>query len=832
MTRNGLLNFFVFILLAAGATAGWWYVNKTFFPPPPPKEAPPPPPVPPPALYPDQHYGLMAGVGGFGSFAEKKWVPMNVLTAAAAGSYAAGPQLQRPVEPPKPAAPVEPQTLLRLGTDAAYLHVLLNTKGGGVQQVILPRFDEATRLGVPAKQDGKTLPLHLIPGVKRPRSPSMLDQPPFPGLTPGKVADPSVLSEPSYLLLHYPVGADGKATENPVDELAERTWKVVTDPSEHATSDAESRVTFETDLLAPYFVRIRKTFSLKPGEYHLGFRVSFEALPGRPAGKDAVKLRYQLSGARGLPVEGEWYTSTYRNALIGWTGPTGTPRRTIEDALTIQTGHGGTAVKEEGNTFAYAGVANQYFASALAIDDTQPVEARKGMWAYARPTREPLPGRSGEKDPFTAGIEEKTFLGDITVRVAAAPINPQAGQPVSHSYLIYNGPIKVRLLDQLKNPDGTRAVDAALVDRYLDDLTLLTLTDHHSPHFFGRLSNTLWLADVIIFFTNVMHTVLGWLHGIVPIWGVDILLLTFLVRMLLLIPSKKQQGMMARMQEKMAKLKPEVDKLKEKYGSDYHTFNQERTRLMLRNGISPLSSMGGCLLMFAQLPIFMGLYFCLQESVFFRLESFLWMPNLAAPDMLLWWGEKVPWISDPNSLGSTLYLGPYLNILPILAVGLMVIQQAVSMPPPTDDQQAMNAKVMRIMMLFMGVFFYKMAAGMCLYFIASTSWALIERRFIKKAVHDEAVAAEDAALGAAAVPLPARPQSAKAADPAPAPTGFLGKMRAKLEQLQKQAEQQRQIRNDQGPPQPGQPPKPGGQQGGGGKGGGGKGGKGGKKRKK
>ncbi len=825
MSRNGFFNFVVFLVLAAGVAAGWWYVNKTFFPPPPAKEPVPPPPVPPPTLYPDEHDGLVAGAGGFGSLAGKKSVPKELLTAVAAGAYAAGPQ-PRPAVPPKQ---VEPQTLIRLGTDAAFLHVLLNTKGGGVQRVILPRFDEANRLGRPALTPaGDPIPLHLIPGVVRKRPPQMREDPPvpYPPLAAGVVADPSILTEPSYLLTHYPIGDDPKTPEqNPVDELAQRVWKV----AEQSASGDEARVTFETDLTAPYFLRIRKTFTLKPGDYHLGFQVSFEALPGRAAGRDAVKFRYQLAGANGLPIEGEWSTGTYRNALIGWIGASGTPKRTIEEALAIQTAHGGTPVKAEGNTFAYAATANQYFASALAIDDTQDEGVRKAMWQYARPTREPLPWLAGEKNPFTAGIEDKAFLGDITVRVAATAIDPQPGKPVAHAYLIYNGPIKVRLLHQLKDAAGTREVSAELVDRYLDKLTLRTLTDHHSPHFFGRLSNTLWIADVIIFFTNVMHDVLGWLHGIVPVWGVNILMLTLLVRMLLLIPSKKQQGMMARMQEKMAKLKPEMDKLKEKYGSDYQTFNQEKTRLLMRNGVNPLSSMGGCLLMFAQFPVFMGLYFCLQESVFFRLEPFLWMPNLAAPDMVAWWGENIPWISDPNALGGTLYLGPYLNILPILAIALMVVQQAVTMPPPTDDQQAMNAKIMKVMMIVMGIFFYKMAAGMCLYFIASTSWALIERRFVKKAVHDEQVAADDLAAGSGPVPVPPRPLSgAKVPDPAPAPAagGFFSRLKAKIEEVQKQSESQRQIRNDQtAPDQQGQPPKKGG-----GPSGGGKGGK--KKRKK
>ena len=75
------------------------------------------------------------------------------------------------------------------------------------------------------------------------------------------------------------------------------------------------------------------------------------------------------------------------------------------------------------------------------------------------------------------------------------------------------------------------------------------------------------------------------------------------------------------------------------------------------------------------MPIFMGLYFCLQESVFFRLQEFLWIPNLAAPDMLVWWSESIPLISSPgNRFGdfSFLYLGPFFNLLPIFAVAAVL----------------------------------------------------------------------------------------------------------------------------------------------------------------
>ena len=79
-----------------------------------------------------------------------------------------------------------------------------------------------------------------------------------------------------------------------------------------------------------------------------------------------------------------------------------------------------------------------------------------------------------------------------------------------------------------------------------------------------------------------------------------------------------------------------------------------------------------------------------------------------------------------------MYLGPFFNLLPIIAVTLMIIQQKMLTPPPTDEQQEMQQKIMKYMMVFFGLMFYKVAAGLCLYFIASSAWGFAERKLLPK----------------------------------------------------------------------------------------------------
>lgn len=781
--RPNLSNIVSFVFLSAGLTAAWWYVDKNFIPKPviqPPRET-------------------ILAVAGAAVSTTQPAVSWPVATRVPLSKTADKP----PVKPdPAPAitAPAEPPELIALGDENSNIRALLNTRGGGVQQLTLNRFDEANRLGrevfqtdaegnIVRNEKGKPVPqpLRLIPGVNRPSHPNtVLLEAPFPILKPGPVTEPAtlaVLAAPSYQLLHYPAQDDPQRREDdagtmngshPSPELGMRTWKVA---AQEKAADGTWTVIFETELAAPYFLKLRKIYTLAPLDYHFGLSVEVIPLPGRVKGKGL--FRYQIAGAHGIPLEGEWYTSIYRNVQIGWTNPQGGLRRAIEDAATIARHHGGEKISASDNRFAYAAVTNQFFASALCLDDTVPEAERKRIWDYVRPSREPHPWDD----------ETKLFLADATFRVVAKELNPgpePETDTVVHKYLSYNGPTKVVQLEMLT---GDRAVSEELVLRYQDGLNLRTLTDYHSPSFFGRLANWLYWSDVVIFMTNVMHQVLFWLHGVVPVWGLNIIMLTVLVRLILLVPSRKQQASMMKLQDKMARLKPEIDKLQEKFKDNTQGFNQAKTKLMLENGVNPLATSGGCFLLFAQMPILMGLYFCLQESVFFRLDSFLWIPNLAAPDMLFWWSEQIPFISWASNLGSMFYLGPYMNILPLIAVGLIFFHQKLTMPPPTDEQQEMQQKMMKIMVIFMALFFYKVAAGLCLYFICSTGWALTERKLIPKPkpptepVPGSGIGGNPPATGGTH---------------APKRTGFMGKLMAKMEEIQKQADEQakRQIRND------------------------------------
>jgi YidC/Oxa1 family membrane protein insertase len=647
-------------------------------------------------------------------------------------------------------------------TSKYHLQVVLDALGGTVRSVLLNKFQAVDEMGQPMWENPKTQRirklLELVPD------------------------DPN--GTLSYALYHFDrhTADKDKAGDQPLDTLGNIEWTVVSPKEgEEVGAGPEQAVVFEAHIAG---VVIQKKYTLKEGEYHLGLEVRmFKEKPS----DTRDWFRYQLAGAHGLPVEGRWYTSIFRNALIAQVDKSNNAvYRDLQDLRTLSVKEGGDEVERtEGRFIRYAAVAIQYFTSAIVVDDTQ---EKQDFLSRARPTLETGAVKGtvkslaagGSSFVLTVGEKERAFhvdesalrqlvpppnvpLGviyrtvpttdgkgrdvvlrlnvgneaaktqpfwedDITVRVSTEPINLKDAtdeqHAVVHKYLIYNGPMKPMLLGQEKEPN---IVSEELVRRYSDKLNLNTLVDYSSPGWAGSIAGPIGWTWLLVHTTNLMHLILhlfSWI-GLPP--ALCIVLLTVLVRGMMFPISRKAAMTNIKMQE----LQPEIKKLKEKHQGDPQALNMAVWQLQRKSGVNPLST---CWLMFLQMPIFMGLYFALQESIHFRAAAFwpTWIHNLAAPDMLFKWGESIPFISAVESYGSFIYLGPFLNILPVIAVTLMIFQQKYTMPPPTDEQQEMQQKMMKYMMVFMGLMFYKVPSGLVLYFIASSVWGFCERKLLPK----------------------------------------------------------------------------------------------------
>jgi YidC/Oxa1 family membrane protein insertase len=203
---------------------------------------------------------------------------------------------------------------------------------------------------------------------------------------------------------------------------------------------------------------------------------------------------------------------------------------------------------------------------------------------------------------------------------------------------------------------------------------------------------------------------LSWTHRyVVANYGIAIILLTFLVR---LVTFPLTQRSMTSMQS-VSVVAPEMKQLQEKHKDDKVKLQQEMMALYRRKGINPVTAMGGgCLLMLIQMPFLLALYFALQSSIELRHAPFmLWIQDLSAPEDFL------------------AIAGFPIRPLPLLMGVSMVLQQRLMPTPNVDPQQ-------RQMMMWMSVFFiflfYSFASGLVLYWFVSNLLAIGQQVLVRR----------------------------------------------------------------------------------------------------
>ena len=171
-------------------------------------------------------------------------------------------------------------------------------------------------------------------------------------------------------------------------------------------------------------------------------------------------------------------------------------------------------------------------------------------------------------------------------------------------------------------------------------------------------------------------------------YGLAVILLTIIVKLIFWPLSHKSTVSMRRMQA----LKPQLDALKEKYKDDPTTMYRKQQELFKENNVSQL---GGCLPMLLQIPVFFALFSTFRNAIELRHASFLWAYDLSMPDTLPF--DLVP-------------IRPFA----ILMAAAMYLQQRM-MPNP-DPQQA---RMMSFMTIFFMFLFYGMPSALTLYLTVS-----------------------------------------------------------------------------------------------------------------
>ncbi len=222
--------------------------------------------------------------------------------------------------------------------------------------------------------------------------------------------------------------------------------------------------------------------------------------------------------------------------------------------------------------------------------------------------------------------------------------------------------------------------------------------------------------------------VLTFLDRLVGNWGVAILLLTLLVKVVLHPLSVSQQGSMLKMSEKMKKLQPKLEEINAKYKSNMRKRTEETMKLYKEHGNPQMAGLKGCLPMLLQMPVMIAMYWVIAEAVELRGAPFAgWIRDLSVPDRL----AHLPSWAQIHLLFITI---EDVNLLPILMTVASFVQMWMTpQPPAADPDQAKQQKLTQYIMFgMMGFMFYNMSSGLVLYWLLSTVLGIVESKYIKK----------------------------------------------------------------------------------------------------
>jgi YidC/Oxa1 family membrane protein insertase len=202
---------------------------------------------------------------------------------------------------------------------------------------------------------------------------------------------------------------------------------------------------------------------------------------------------------------------------------------------------------------------------------------------------------------------------------------------------------------------------------------------------------------IFTIFAAPLFWLMSFLNGWIGNWGVSIILLTVLIKLAFFPLSAASYRSMA----KMRLVAPKLEKIKQQCGDDRERLNRAMMDLYKSEKINPL---GGCLPVLIQIPVFIGLYWSILESVELRHAPFVgWIVDLSATD-------------------------PYF-VLPII-MGISMLIQSKLNPTPTDPLQA---KIMQIMPVAFSVIFFFFPAGLVLYSIVNNILSISQQWYITHA---------------------------------------------------------------------------------------------------
>ena len=448
------------------------------------------------------------------------------------------------------------------------------------------------------------------------------------------------------------------------------SWKA--DKSEIVLANGQGKDTLTFWTIIGEKLQVTKQFTFTPGTYFVDVAVTFQNVSEEPLlmGGNEPANGYELQWGRGINAD-----------LLLHEKKSGKRGRRGKEGAKAYVGEGNPKrkLKEEQAlaTVLWAGLDSQYF-SALIIPDPRIAATYKLI----------------ETPNADAAADVSVVAPTETVALVVPGFYLRSQQKTRHDFRVYVGP--------------------------KDDKILKNITAPNAPETPIRLSKVIDFG----FFWPLVWGML-WLfkgfHRIFGNYGLSIILLTALVKIITYPFTRKAHGSMKKMQN----LQPQLVELKEKYRDDPQKLNRATMRLYKENGVNPL---GGCIPWLPQIPLFFALFALLGGAVELRGAPFLlWISDLSAPDTLVELPFTIPLIVTQIDA---------IRLLPIINGLTTWLQQKFvgNMTPTTDSTQMKLMQFMPIIFIFI---FYNWASGFVLYWLCNNVFTIAQQYIQNRNATDE-----------------------------------------------------------------------------------------------
>ena len=474
----------------------------------------------------------------------------------------------------------------------------------------------------------------------------------------------------------------------PLQNLQWQSFDVQTSPDSNSQSTGFEAI-IKNEQTGEPVIKITKIYTVRLKNYLLDCNITIENLSA-----SGQNVQFNLAGPSGLEREG--FRTDMRSVIAGFRDADNKISREKLSKKNILKAGSIESIQKENAYFLWAASVNKYFAFiAVPVPD----EGKKYCDWLADKT-----GRLYNPDgDIKANNGDEMFGVDMKTAPAALAAAGQAGSSMTYKFQLYIGPKDKSLFNKNK------LYSSLGFDQTIDFMTCCCPAGIINPLAFGIMATMKWMYGF-------------WPHN----YGIVIIILVFLVRLVLHPITKKSQVSMS----KMSKLGPMTEEIKKKYANNKAEMNKQIMALYREQGASPIM---GFLPMLIQMPILIALWSAIYTSIDLRSAPFLpfWITDLSIPDALF----SFHTITIPI-LGAKI---SSLNLLPILMGVAMYFQQAL-MPTQAaaNPQVAQQQKIMKIMFpIMLPVILYNGPSGVNLYFMSSTFAGVIEQHVIRKHIRDK-----------------------------------------------------------------------------------------------